>query len=343
MRIKYWYIYFVLYIYHVIGMVNPHEYNKRRLEQDFEQSKKICMPQEPLSLKGDLLAQIFSARVSKNKWFQSGYADISEYDAMLVTHALSCVYVPNSNYDQSMQIEMIKHISNSDVHHCLVHFLISNNALEKKQKQHFLDECFLHCFKNRAFINAEFFLKNGASAHIALPKFDDDMQSVCYYGVSQLAYKGDLNRLRLLLRFGASMNIAHFDENPLVNALQNETRLQTRAINMLLYYGADPKLPLKSYHKKRKFGATPLDFSRNLCVIYPRSKILDQCYKLCRDGHACRTYRMANYLHRIIKFPTDLCYIIAEYLYGRKLDFNDRSLFAKFKSDDYKINRSIIK
>ena len=176
-----------------------------------------------------------------------------------------------------------------------------------------------------------------------MPKFDDDTQSVPYYGVSQLAYNGDFNKLRLLLRFGASANIVHFDENPLVNALNGTSQLQARTINTLLYYGADPKLKLKRYSKKRKSGATPLELARNLCIIYPRSKILAQCYKLCGEGHAHRIYRMAHYLHRITALPTDICFIITEYLYGRKLDQADRVLFSRFIFSDYKIDRSIIK
>lgn len=306
---------------------------KKESEEDFH-VKKRCIDKPLIQLKCDLLAQIFSMRVASDEW------DECEHDDILVSRVLElCNTIDSSSM---LEKKIIRRLFASDIYHCLVRRLVNEGLTQKAQRQNHLDFFFEESFRNFAALNIEFLLKNGANPHIALPKFEDDRQGVHYYGVTQLAYEGDLNRLRFLLRFGASVDIAQYEENPLISALQGETLKQPETINMLLYYGADPNLKLKSYRRMRPLGITPLQAAKRMCTLFPRSKVLDICYKLCRDGHARRVYRMAHYLKKITKLPLDVNFLFAEYLYGRKLDKSDRVLFDKLRHDDYKKNRTII-
>lgn len=322
---------FVLFFFFGLSGLENQKNKKRQLVSFPEKLKKIRGPLDN-KLKCDLLAQVFSARVAANQWNQF------EFDDVLVEYAIDETY----SHNPIKEIHLLRPIFRSDSYHALVRYIVDRKLSIDIQWQNNIDELFIESFSHYALLNAQLLLQKGASPHIALPKFEDDSQSVPYYGVTQLSFKGDLKRLKLLLGYGASINIDRYDENPLINALQDETLKQPSTINMLLYYGADPHLKLKSYRRMKAWGKTPFQAAECLCGFYPRSRVLDQCYKLLKFGHARRVYRMAHYLKRLTQLPLDLTYIFAEYVYGRKVDSTDRKVWEKLSPEDYKKDRSII-
>lgn len=306
--------------------------NKRRancLQKESKKQRTVDFNE----LKCDLLAQIFGARVAHNQWNRS------EFDGIIVERVLK-----GGGYNGlQRELNLLRPIFRSDVYYGLVRYIVNKRIGHGWQRQSDLDIFLAESFRHYALVNAKFLLENGASPHIALPEFENNCQSVpYYYGVSQLSYAGDFKRLRLLLRFGGSTNIHRYWENPLINALQDKTKKQAATINMLLYYGANPTLSLTSYRNETILGITPLLAAQNLCTLFPRSHVADLSYKLCRDGHARRVYRMAHYLKRLTALPLDLNYLITEYLYGKKIDSADRKVWEKLSPEDYKKDRKVI-
>lgn len=304
---------------------------KRVRNEEQNELKKPRLSVNVVSLRADLLAQIFSIRAAQNDWHRCQEDDILVNDIVAMAE--------NPTQDHEQKLYALRRVFRSDLYHCLAKYALDEKIVKKGHRVYnpntFLESCSL---QKEAWQNAECLLRAGADPHIAVQKHQNCSNSIWLYATSAYAFQGNIKALRLLLRFGASTDIKHHDENPLINALWETSAHRAEVINVLLYYRANPLLRLWSYNRYLS-RTTPLAVAAHMHGNYPYSRDLQKCYNLCKFGHIRRVHRLAQYLARCLSgqqiyLPIELCYLIVQYHYGN-LALEDWKQITTLSAFDY--------
>lgn len=322
---------FFFLIFFLVGFYVDAMELKRERSEELNKLKKPRLSLPVASLHIDLLAQIFSARAAQNDWHRCQEDDILVNDIVAMAE--------NPNQDDEKKLYSLRRVFRSDLYHCLAKYVLDEKIVKKGQRVYnpntFLESCSL---QKEAWQNAECLLKAGADPHVAVQKHHNYSSSIWLYGAAAYAFQGNITALRLLLRYGASVDIKHHDENPLINALWETSAHRAEVINILLYYRANPLLRLWSYNRYLS-RTTPFAVASHMHANYPYSRDLQKCYDLCKFGHVRRVHRLAHYLARCLSgqqiyLPIELYYLIAQYHYGN-LALEDWKQIATLSAFDY--------
>lgn len=296
------------------------EIKAKRTRVILEDQNKVC-------LKIDLLAQIFSMRVSKNSWHR--WKD----DEGVIESVIDLCDAPFRTDQQKNSI--LQRVFSADIYNCLARKLIEKNIVTKEHWLYKLDTFLaLYSLPKNAILNAEALLCAGASPHVTMRKYQRQPDDLYVYGVCALTAEENTEGLKLLLRAGAHADMVDYHTNPLVTALFNAVLQPSAVINILLYYGANPSLGLFCRWVDRYPLMTPITVSATLSKQYPESQELRKLHNLCAFGHARRVHRLACYLKRFNDIPLEINYICAEYVYG-KLSPDDWRAAQTYSAYDY--------
>lgn len=327
------------------------KFSNRRPEPDkscIHDAKRSRIPNQREELKRDLLGQVCVDRLCAQDFLYD------HCDDSFINTVISVVSHFNATaQENSRDLEIIQYVFSKDVYHGLARYLAVNAIVHVNRRLYNPDKLLAETsLVNNALKNAELLLQFGADPNVALPYpivRKNRLEHTYMCGLSVYIREEDIPRLRLLLRYGANPNIRYKEESVLYSVISERKRCARHLVNLLLYYGANPKLPLVVYKKSGLQGKTPLECAAESWSLNPSSFQARDLYELCLNGPARRAERMAHYLWRVIngngvscplgingsEFPLELCFYITELLYGNLTGTN---IFNSLKnSSDKKI------
>lgn len=337
----------ILYIYLFICTFGYGMGRKQALPSDCHSQnvhKRVRMVQGQEAVIRDLFAHINNARLKQGD-FNYEHCDLPFINSVV---QVAKNYVDAGIEDVTGYL-IIEYAFKRNIYYSLAEFLGRQNILSVRNRLYnpnMLLEAAL--YQNDNLANADLALRLGASPHVVLlyPMVRHNcIEHVYMCGVSKYARESDISRLRLLIRNNARLNIHNKEENPLYCALASEIRFWTRdLVNILLYYGADPKLRF-SHDERGIRGETPLECARERMRLNFPDTLYIALYRILYYGHERRVRRMGDYLFRVINgngtkrlrghgdtgrfIPRDLCYHIAEMHYGK---LKEQSIFNDLRS-----------
>jgi hypothetical protein len=320
-------------------------FSHRRPELDkscLHDAKRSRIPNKREEEKRDLLAQLCVDRLYAHDFLYD------EYDVAFVNTVIDVASRFNvSPQENSQDLEIIQYVFSKDVYRVLARYLVANTIVHVNLRLYNPDKLLAETsLVNNALKNAELLLQSGADPNVALPYpivRKNRLEYTYMCGLSVYTREEDLPRLRLLLRYGANPNIRYKEENLLCNVISERKRCARHLVNLLLYYGANVRLPLLIYKKSGLQGKTPLECAAESWRLNPYSSHARDLYELCLNGPARRAERMAHYLWRVIngngircpkgvngcEFPFELCCYIVELVYG---NLKGTNLFSCLKN-----------
>jgi hypothetical protein len=308
------------------------KFSNRRPELDkscVHDAKRSRIPNKREEVERDLLTQLCVDRLCAHDFL---YDHCDDFFVNTVIDVASRFNV--SPQENSQDLEIIQYVFSKDVYRVLARYLVVNAIVHLNRRLYNPNKLLAETsLANNALKNAEFLLQSGADPNVALPYpivRKNRLEHTYMCGLSVYTREEDIPRLRLLLRYGANPNIRYKEENLLCNVISERKRCARHLVNLLLYYGANVRLPLLIYKKTGLQGKTPLECAAESWRLNTCSSHARDLYELCLNGPSRRAERMAHYLWRVIngsgircprgisgcEFPFELCCYIVELLYG---------------------------